>query len=299
MRMSRRWLPVLALAAMLVGGSARADNNPNGQVFRAVGFYQGRSTISAQSISCEIPTISTAINDGAYSFGMWNTYGVQTLMFPDINSPIANPCGGWMQLQNNLLDQGIVVDRIALRFRVKGAKRFRSMVPTRGGFPRACRKFRRDSLFTGVRLDPINAEPPSSISGAPNVAFVQLLPMLSPQLIHCLRSQYAPLPTSVFVSLPLVITATAYGTSDSGDSFRTNPIRYTVSLRHTCGNGRVDDGEQCDPNAPDTCIGFCDIGQGAAIGKCTNNESLGCRSDSDCAGVCVPQNQPSECICVY
>jgi hypothetical protein len=230
---------------------------------------------------------------------MWNTYGAQTLMFPDINQGFANPCGGWMQLQNNLLDQGIVIDRIALRFQVKGARRFRSMVPTRHGFPRACRKFRKTALFTGVRIDPINGQQPSSVSGAPNTAFVQLLPMLSPQLLHCLRSQYAPLPTTVFVSLPLVITATAYGTSDAGDSFRSNPIRYTVSLRHTCGNGRIDDGEQCDPEGPSTCIGLCDIAQGSAVGKCTHDEAIGCRSDADCGGICEPQNNPSECTCVY
>ncbi len=96
-----------------------------------------------------------------------------------------------------------------------------------------------------------------------------------------------------------MIRATVFGTSDTGDTFRANPISYTLNLRHSCGNGRIDDGEQCDPNAPTTCLGFCVISQGATNGLCSNNKNHFCLVDTDCQGICLPPNDPSECICVY
>jgi hypothetical protein len=296
-----RWVvaAVLLTATCGVEVASAGSNNPNGAAFRAVGWVRGRSTVSAGVITCEVPTISSAIFEGFFAIGMWNTYGAQTLFYPDPNQPFANPCGGWMQLQNNLVDQAVVVEELRLKFSIRGANRFRSRVATRNAFPVACRRFRRETLFNGIRLDPINAVSSSSISGAPNVGFVQILPMVSPQLVHCLRDQYAALPTSLFASLPLVITATAIGTSDSGDRFVANPIRYTLNLRHTCGNGRIDDGEQCDPQAPTSCVGFCKIQQGQTVGECSNDPLRGCRVDQECVGVCYDSNQPTECVCVY
>src|SRR4029453_14578937 len=97
---------------------------------------------------------------------------------------------------------------------------------------------------------PASSTDTNSSSGQANVAFLQLIPMVSPQLLHCLRSVYAGIYTDMFVSPPLVIRATAVGRADSGDVYRSNTARYTLTLRHTCGNGRVDDGEECDPIAP-------------------------------------------------
>src|SRR5947199_348858 len=153
---------------------------------------------------------------------------------------------------------------------------------------RAGRQFRRDTLFIGARLNPINSTQDTSSSGAPNVAFIEMLPFISNQLIQCLRAEYAPLPTTTFASLPLVVKATAVGVSDSGDTFRANPIAYTLNLRHTCGNGRTDDGESCDASAPgNACAGTCS-GTPSAPGKCSQNASVGCTSDADCLGFCLP-----------
>jgi len=295
----------VVVAAVVLAATCAAEvasagsNNPNGAAFRAVGWFKGRSTVSAGTITCEVPTITSAISEGFFAMGLWNTYGVQTLFFPDPNQAFANPCGGWIQLQNNLVDQALVLEQIRLKYSVRGARRFRSQVATRNGFPTACRRFRTETIFAGNRIDPINATVSSSGSGAPNVAFVQVLPMVSPQLIHCLRDQYAALPTDVFVSLPLVVTATPIAFSDSGDRFVGNSIRYTLNLRHTCGNGRVDDFEECDPQAPTTCVGFCQIQQGQTAGECSNDSLRGCRSDADCIGLCYDANQPTECVCVY
>ncbi len=295
----RGMLFVVVLAGLLAAGVARADNNPNGIAFRAVVWFKGKGNITLESIQCDIPTVTTAIGDGAFELGLWNTFGFDTIYFPDINSPFGNPCGVWLELQNNLLNQAIQVDHIALQYKILGARRFRQFVPARNGFPIACRQLRNDTIFAGAVINPINSTLDQSGSGRPNVTFVQMLPFVTPQMINCLRAQYAPLSTDLFTSLSLVIRATVFGTSDTGDTFRANPIRYTLNLRHSCGNGRIDDGEQCDPNAPTTCRGFCVISQGATNGLCSNNKNHFCLVDTDCQGICLPPNDPSECICVY
>ena len=286
-------------AAMIVLGlalPARCDNNPNGMSFRAVGWFKGKAEISAGDIKCEIPSTTSAISDGAFAIGLWNTYGFATLMYPDTSNPFGNPCGVWIQLQNNMINQAVNLDRVELVFRIPGATRFRPSVRTnkQNQWPIACKQFRKDTLYIGSRINPINSTQDTSSSGAPNVAFIELLPVVSNQLIQCLRAQYAPLSTSVYASLPLVVKATAVGTSDSGDTFRSNPVPYTLNLRHTCGNGRVDDGESCDVSAPgNACAGTC------TGNKCSQNAALSCNTDADCLGNCLAPGSTAECTCLY
>ena len=109
----------------------------------------------------------------------------------------------------------------------------------------------------------------------------------------------APLSTDLYSSLSLVIRATVFGQSDTGEMFKANPISYTLNLRHSCGNGRVDDGELCDPNGLETCRGFCVIPQGQTNGSCSNDKNRLCQFDADCQGVCTPPNIPQECVCAY
>jgi hypothetical protein len=282
------------LSLVVAVGSATADNNPNGSVFTAVGFFKGEASISDDSITCEIPTMSTAIYDGLFSMGLWNTYGEQTLYFPNPNSAFGNPCGGWVQLRNNLFDQGIMVQRFEARYRIPVARRFRQFVPTFRQFPIACRPYRKDVFWVGGRVEPANSTQNSSGSGAPNVAFIEMLPMVTPQLIHCLRDQYAGMPSEMLVSIPLVVRVRAHGISDSGDNFRSNWIHYTLNLRHTCGNGRVDDLEICDASAPNnTCASGC------VAGVCAGNVARTCTSAADCAGSCINDSGPSECTCQF
>jgi len=294
MRIMRQGVVVAALVgAVLMGEVAFAASNPNGMVFRAVGWFKGKAEITAGQIKCEIPSVTSAISEGAFSVGLWNTYGVPTLMYPDINNPFGNPCGVWIQLQSNLINQGIVVDRVKLRYRIRGAQRFRPFIPMSRRWPIACDQYRREVIFVGARLNPSNSNVDTSASGAPNVAFIEMLPLVTPQQIACLRSQFAALPPDVYSSLPLVVRATAIGTSDAGETYTSNVSSYTLTLRHSCGNGRVDDGEICDPAAPSTCFGSC-VG-----GFCSQDDGLGCASDADCIGTCVTQGDPSECVCVY
>jgi len=277
-----------ALVAMMVvtatSLAAPAVASTDGLVFRALGFYRGTQNISDDSISCEIPTTSSAIADGGHQMGIWNSYGFETVSYPDEVNPFGNPCGGWVQLQNNMRTQGINLTRVVLHMKLPGSKRFRDQVPTRRNWPTACKGLRKQVLFLGARMDPVGSIPTGgSGSGAPNVVFLQLFPMLPPETLTCLRDQYDSLDTTSFSSMPLVFKARAYGMTDSGDQVQTQNFRYTLTLRHQCGNARVDNGEQCDPAAP---FNSCVIeGEGA--------------DDPPIVGSCEPQGIPSECLCVF
>jgi hypothetical protein len=288
-----RGIALAVALAVIVADAKFARAEELGLSFRAVGWARGKAEITEESIKCEIPTVSSAIVDGAFQMGLWNTYGFETIYFPDINGPFANPCGGYIQLQNNMFEQAVTLQRVDLQYRIPGARRFMQFgVPTRRGFPLACRQYQRTSVFAGARIDPILSDIDSG-SGVPNVAFVQLLPMVNPQLFECLRSQYAGLPVTAFASLQLVIKAKALGIGDSGDRFRSNTIRYTLSLRHLCGNGRVDDGEQCDPQSTGTS---CTL---ACLGGVCEGTTRPCTSAAECVGTCLAPDDPSECSCLY
>ena len=66
-------------------------------------------------------------------------------------------------------------------------------------------------------------------------------------------------------------------------------------LLHLCGNGRIEPGEQCDPNAPNSCFGACNT----SSHTCVQNPTIPCASDGQCAGSCLPQGDPMECSCLF
>jgi hypothetical protein len=294
MRMMRLGAILGGLATVLMAGTVLAGSS-DFLVFRQIGWWRGKAEISSGEIKCEIPTVTTAIADGAFSVGIWNTYGEQTLFFPDENAVFGNPCGGWLQFQSFLFDQFLSVDHITLKYRIAGARRFRAFVPTRGGLPAACRQFRKATVYTGMLIPPANSvDHPVSGSGQDNAVFLKINPIVSPQLLYCLRQQYAALDPTLFTSFPLVTTAQAFARSDAGKNYTSNPTSYHLTLRHTCGNGRVDDGEFCDPNSiVNTCAGAC------ASGVCTNNNAISCTTSADCTGTCIGQGDPMECTCTF
>jgi hypothetical protein len=295
MRMMKRSRVLVAMVATmwLAAGAARASSD--GLVFRALGFYKGKANASDTTIECEVPAQGSAIIDGTFQLSLWNTHGFPTLSFPDDSNPFADPCGVYLQLQNNLLVEGINVNQIEVKMRIPGAKRFAGSVPTRNNWPLACRQLRRFTIFAGTRLDAVVSETEPSSSGLPNVGFAQLLPLVSPQVMECLHAQYGGLPTDVYASLPIVMAVRATGAADSGKNFTSNTVRYTLTLRHVCGNGRVDDGEDCDPNAANTCL----LGSCSTSDHVCGTSKLPCTTDADCIGTCQAAGNASECTCVY
>src|SRR5262245_45855649 len=111
-----RGLVVAGLLAVSMTGRAVAGDTA-GLVLRASGWWQGKASINDNSITCQVPTLSTAIADGFFTMGIWNTFGEQTLQFPDPNSGFGNPCGGYLQLWNSMTKQGITLNRINLNYR--------------------------------------------------------------------------------------------------------------------------------------------------------------------------------------
>lgn len=290
--MENRWkkLRAVLVAAIVVAGSVPARASDDGMVMRAVGFFV--SEASGQSGSCQIPSATSGIPVSSDIAMLSNT-----TVYP------FSSCDGYVQLQNVMTSQGIDVDRMDIRLRIAGANRFRQYVPTRNNFPAACRQLRNSHIFAGAHLFPVGTPPDYGNTGAGvgHLAFVQLLPMVDAQVFSCLREQYSGLPTNVYVSLPLVLRVVAHGRTDAGQRVRSNPIQFTLSLLHLCGNGRVDQdvgggGEQCDPNAPDTCgKGPCDT----TSQTCRRDPSFFCQTDADCAGRCIQEGDPNECQCLY
>jgi len=300
MRIMTRPVWVAVLAMMLAGGAARAGDD--GLVLRAAGWYRGISSISEGTITCEIPTVETAIPDSTSVLGMENTFGVPTQHFPDRENPFADPCGGWLQTWNSMRTQGINLTKVVTRYKVaQGNRRFgrTGLVAMRQNLPVACRDLRRQVLFLGNRLEPNNPfAPPSSSSGRPNTAFVPIFPQFSADLIGCIRENFATLPPDAFESLQLVSRTKVFGIADNGDKFRSNSVRFTLTLSHTCGNGRIDNFEECDPTvagpggAPVVqCTSLCN---GVT---CLGNPTRACATDADCTGVCGDQGTTTECVC--
>jgi hypothetical protein len=292
MRINERGVVVAAVLAVLVAyGDASADNNPGSLVFRAVNFVKGRAEIDVGQIKCDIPTTDTGIADGAFAMGIWNTFGFSNLYFPDPNHPFANPCGGWVQVQNNLFDQSIMIEKVQLRFKIPGARRFQQFAPTRNGFPVACRQFRRDTLFIGGFLNPANA-PGRHGGGKPNVAFIPAPPMVSTQLFNCLRGQYGSLSTDLYSSLPLVIRVTVFGVSDSGENYKTNTLAYTLNLRHVQRLRRRPASSairRAEPLRP----------RRVRRRRAASYTDKLCNVDADCNGTCTSSAVPEECICLF
>lgn len=292
--MGNRWGATMRAAlalAMVMGGAMQARaGSSDGLVLRAAGFFDAEASDNGR---CEIPTIDSGIPVSSFEMGLWNTFGIPTRSYPQ------SSCEGWMELINNNISQGITITKVDIRLRIAGAGRFRRTVPTRKGWPTACRAERNAKIFAGAHLFPLATTPEgygNTGSGVPHVAFVNLFPMVSPQAIDCLRSQYLDLAPDVFTSFPVIIRATATGVADDGTKYKSNPIRFTLTLYQFCGNGRVDNFEMCDPNAPNTCnAGACDPDNGA----CTVDSSIACSTDADCIGTCVARGQPAECTCVF
>ena len=290
--MGNRWRIVgVALGALISVAVVRpAHPSSDGLVLKAGGFFEAEA--SQGGGGCEVPSIEGGIAVSSDQIGLWNTFGVPTSSYP------FSRCEGWMEVINTQIGQGIDIEAIDIRLRIAGAKRFRQFVPTRNGFPTACRSLRKSRVFTGAHLFPLGTEPGfgNTGSGAPHVAFVQIMPMVNAQVVHCLREQYAALPSNVYVSFPLVIRATALGRNEDGSKVKSQPISFTLTLQHLCGNGRQDDLESCDPNAPQQCAaGLCD----PESRTCTSDERRSCTTDADCNGTCLPQGDINECTCLF
>jgi hypothetical protein len=222
MSVSRAVLITLAVLGVSLGsgGRAGADHNPNGISFRALGIFQGEVSEG----TCSVPSAGQLIGDSSGSICRDATeiageVGSSTTVFPTRMYPelalFANFCGGFLAMQNNMINQAINVQRVKIRYRIPGR-----------GFPVLCRRERRFNQFIGVRIDPVNSTNPAPF-GAVNQALVQLLPIYSADMLDCLRD-----PTRGNVAAPVTVVARirALGRRDDGRRIKTNRVRYSLTL---------------------------------------------------------------------
>jgi hypothetical protein len=247
-------MAVVALLGVVESQRVCALSNPNGMLFRAVGVFQGPS----EEGKCEVPTVTTAIVDssnavcrdatvvgfdtaafrcegsGAPCANDENCAGGETClptgsvhptrMYPDRASPFGDVCGGFFELQNNLINRAVNVVAVSVRYRLVGG-RFPGPV-FENDFPVRCYRERKFRVGVGVRVPPVNSSD-ASPSGMPNTVFVQLVPIFPPQLFDCLRD-----PARGNASAPLLVIARlrAHGLVDGGGTIRSNPVQYTLTL---------------------------------------------------------------------
>ena len=120
--------------------------------------------------------------------------------------PKSNPGGGgFLGLQNNMV-QGINLDHVDLSYHVNGAS---IAIPN-------------DVAAIAGRLGPSSGQEPNN----PNILFLQST-IVGPNIFKFLNDNRTLLPDPPF---SMVVFATAVGTTDGGDVFRTNRANYEVTF---------------------------------------------------------------------
>ena len=210
-----------AVVCASIAGTASADvGNPNGMVFRAIGIFQGQ----VEEGRCRVPVMNQAIadNSGAvcrdateFVFPDGSVSVEPTYMYPMFGPEFIDFCGGFIALQNNMINQAINVEKVRVRYRIPGL-----------GFPVLCRSQRSFKLYTGQRIDPVNSVNTGPF-GAVNVVFMQMLPIYSQQFLDCLRD-----PARGDVQAPVTVVAKirAFGQLDDGRSIKSNRAQYSLTL---------------------------------------------------------------------
>lgn len=203
---------LLGLVGMTGVGCGDDEGNDQGISFRAVGIFQGEESDG----ECQVPTATDAIADAGISVpldGMVFGFDVLAGGFPD-SSVGFSICRAYIQLQNDLINQSINVERIDFEYEIPGA---RLAVPM-------------NSMPTGFRISPSNANPETTPApfGQVNTIFVQPDRQMIPNtLVQFLRQNEPSLPQVPYV---MIIHMTIHGRTDTGDTLESNELRYTVEL---------------------------------------------------------------------
>jgi hypothetical protein len=194
------------------GGDGDNDND-NGISFRAVGFFQG----TFQDNRCEVPTAADAIADPS-----------NNLVLNDVTVDSGYPtgiffCRAFLWLENNLVNQAVVVDRLDFEYEIPGS---------RIGIP-------PHSSSVGIRINPAPVTqpdnppagsplpPPDSPFGPPNVYIGSPQGQIVPaSLVLFLRQNQQALPQLPYT---MIVRMTAHARTDAGDGLVSNEVGYTIN----------------------------------------------------------------------
>ncbi len=201
------WGGLLCALALVAGCGGSGGNNDQGIVFRATGIFRGLESIQPDRITCTEPTTSNAIIDASFTLSLSLPIGG----FPDRFNPDADPCGGYIGLQNNLTNQSINVYEIAIRYEVPGAA---VQIPDW-------------SVSFGQSIPPATFEGDTP-SGQPNLIFAELVGQIVPlPILVFLNQNVNRLPETPYV---MNVFIKARGQSDQGTNYETNEIGYTLTI---------------------------------------------------------------------
>ena len=195
-----RIMGLVLVGGLLATGCGDSGNNDNGISFRAVGFVQG--TFSDNK--CSVPTASSAIADQSNNLSLDNAS-------VDSGYPAGSFfCRAYLWLENNLLRQALVVDRLDFEYEIPGS---------RIGLP-------SHSSSVGIRINPSDSTVTSPF-GAPNVYIglpeAQIVPA---SVVLFLRQNRQSLPQLPYT---MIVKMTAHARSDAGQDYTSNELRYTIT----------------------------------------------------------------------
>ncbi len=185
---------LLSVVAVMAVWSGCGTSNDQGISFRALGFFTDDTGTASDTNRC------ASLND--------NT------VVPTDEDGDGRIDGGFLGLQNVMV-QGINLDRVDLSYRVNGAS---LAIPN-------------DVFALSVRLGPSSEQEPQN----PSTAFRQVI-IVSQRIFKFLNDNSSRLPDPPF---SMVASATAVGTTDSGDVVRTNRVTYQVEFSAQSGGCAV------------------------------------------------------------
>lgn len=195
-----RILGLVLVGGLLVSSCGDGNDNDNGIAFRAVGFFQGTFSDG----KCTVPTISSAIADQS------NNLALEDARVDSGYPAGAFFCRAYLWLENNLVRQAIVVDRLDFEYEIPGS---------RIGLP-------EHSSSIGIRINPTDSTAASPF-GAPNVYIglpeAQIVPA---SVVLFLRQNRQSLPQLPYT---MIVKVTAHARSDTGQSYTSNELRYTIT----------------------------------------------------------------------
>jgi len=199
-------LAALALVVAAGCGGGSGNNNDQGVVFLATGTFRGQQSIQQGQITCVVPNASNAILDNTFTFNISTS-----VEFPSPNDAFADPCGGYIGLQNNLTSQAINVQEISVRYEIAGAG---IGLPTQ-------------SITVGQNI-PSASTTVVGPSGVPNLIFLNLQGQIVPaSVVVFLNQNVNHLPATPYLMNVFMV---ARGQSDDGTNYQTNEIGYQLTI---------------------------------------------------------------------
>ena len=131
--------------------------------------------------------------------------------FPDRSNALADPCGGYLALENNLTVMGINAQEVVVRYEVPGGAI--SFEPT--------------SITLGTRIDSASSQRETP-SGRANLVYIQLVGEMLPERVLVSLDQNR----NLLPATPYALNAffEAKGQSDNGTRYTSNEVGYQFEI---------------------------------------------------------------------